>query len=755
MVIESDGFDRLKIAQQEAIFHTANGYIGVRNCPEEGVQYRSQSIRGAYINAFYDTEPIRYAEKLHGFPDTAEHMVNVTDVQSIALYAGNERFSPSGGLLGHTRVLDMENGLAIRSISWRTSAGNTIALCIKRMASFVMKNLFLLEFCITSLDYSGGMTVVSSQDGNVKSFSDPDDPRVPSNGDRRLITERLRAVEDSTIMQSKTVNTELTMASAVRHVCTLHSRIDHKLASNRADTVISIQIEPGQTAVIQKFCIFTDGRRFDDPAGAALKLLDEAVRYGAAYWYKKQQELLDGFWRHSRIVIEGDEAAQRLMDFNVYQLLQSAGSDRLSNIPAKGLSGEGYEGHYFWDTEIYMFPFFLLTDRKTARSLLSYRYHILDEARRHARDMGHQKGALYPWRTIAGRECSSYYPSGSAQYHINGDVAHSVLSYYAVTNDMDYLAEEGAEILFETARLWLDVGHYGSDGRFRIDCVTGPDEYTCIVNNNFYTNSCARENLFGAVSAYCLLCGGGMENEVRRLVAGDEIEAFKHAAERMYLPYDDELGIIAQDDSFLQKARWDISSIPPGDFPLLLNYHPLYINRHQICKQADTVLAAWLFDEDMDDAVIERTFDYYEPITTHDSSLSACVFSIVASRLGRLERAYDYFKKAVATDMEDIQGNTKHGLHIANMGGAWLAVTAGFAGLRIRENGLHFRPRCPKNWKSFAFKLQYRESEFQITINTNTAVFILLSGPPVPIFISGNAYYLKDELTVEVSGGHA
>jgi alpha,alpha-trehalose phosphorylase len=442
------------------------------------------------------------------------------------------------------------------------------------------------------------------------------------------------------------------------------------------------------------------------------------------------------------------------MDFNIYQLLQSAGCDRLSNIPAKGLSGEGYEGHYFWDTEIYMFPFFLLTGRETARALLAYRYHILDGARRHARGLGHQTGALYPWRTIAGRECSSYYPSGSAQYHINADVAHSVLCYYGVTGDIDYLAEEGAEILWETSRLWLDAGHYDEEGRFRVDCVTGPDEYTCIVNNNYYTNKGAKENLLGSVRVYRLLSQKGLLEKMTFHVTEDEIERFEHAAEHMYLPYDEKYGIYAQDDTFLQKKLWDIKSIPPENFPLLLHYHPLHINRHQICKQADTVLALWLFDENEDENITRRSFDYYEPLTTHDSSLSACVFSIVASRLQRLDCAYEYFKKTVGTDIEDAQGNTSHGLHIANAGGAWLAVTAGFAGLRIREDGLHFRPQCPRGWKSYTFRLRYQKSELEVMISGSAAVFTLLSGPPVKIFVSERAYILERQLVFDVPSGN-
>src|SRR5690606_18361235 len=328
--------------------------------------------------------------------------------------------------------------------------------------------------------------------------------------------------------------------------------------------------------------------------------------------YAKQTEYLDNFWRKCFLQIDGDYELDLAVRYNMYQLLQSVSKDEYGNIAAKGLSGEGYEGHYFWDTEMYIQPFFTLTQPQITRNLISYRYKILDKAREHARIMGHKKGALYPWRTIMGRECSGYFPSGSAQYHINGDIAYSIVAYYLATKDMELIKDEGAELIFETARLWLDVGNY-HNGKFHINEVTGPDEYTCMVNNNYYTNVSAQYNLRWASKFYNMLEESGdiKELEQKINITEDEIEEFELAADNMYLPNDEELGINPQDDSFLQKEPWDIEDTPEDKFPLLLHYHPLYLYRHQVCKQADTVLAHFVFEDAQSLETIRNSFKYY------------------------------------------------------------------------------------------------------------------------------------------------
>jgi alpha,alpha-trehalose phosphorylase len=351
-----------------------------------------------------------------------------------------------------------------------------------------------------------------------------------------------------------------------------------------------------------------------------------------------------------------------------------------------------------------------------------------------------------------GKECSGFFPAGTAQYHINGDIAWSVILYYLVTGDFDFIADKGAELVFECARLWIDVGNY-YEGQFRINCVTGPDEYTCVVNNNYYTNICAKRNLEWAVKFYDLLKNKGKLDKLAEKIklTDDEIQDFAEAAQKMYLPYDKKTGINPQDDSFLSKKILCIEELPKNQFPMLLYYHPLYLYRHQICKQADTVLAHVVFDDAPVQTMINSLL-YYEDITTHDSSLSTCIFSIAASRLGFYKEAYRYFGNSAMMDLANTAGNTKDGLHIANIGGTYMAIIFGFAGLAIKESALYISPHLPEHWKACRFNLSYKGSLIKIDIGTDTICLTLLSGGSVPVNVYGKPFELKDSLELALEG---
>ncbi len=735
MLFQRQGLVKNETALMETLFHTANGYIGVRNCQEEGAAEGASTIRGTYINAYYDIKPIQYGEKLYGFPEEQQTIVNVTDVQTVKLYLGEEAFDPfTGELAAHDRELDMAAGEAVRRIRWRSPKGREVEIAIRRMASFAQKELFLLQYEVKSLNYEGPLSILSLQDANVTNYADPSDPRVAARPHAHLQAERAWMEGGASFIACRTKASRLVMVSAVCYEMTEGFEARRDIQPGCVRTRYAGSIVPGQTVSLLKWCIFTDERRHADPAKEAAKLMREVRRAGVAVLREKQKDYLDAFWASARVEIVGDDALQQCMDYSLYQLLQSAGRDNVSNVAAKGLSGEGYEGHYFWDTEIYIFPFFLLTDRDLAKRLLTYRCGILDSARAHARLMGHQKGALYPWRTITGSECSGYFPSGSAQYHLSGDVAHSFIQYYLATDDVAFMAEMGAEVLVETARLWLDAGHM-QEGGFRIDDVTGPDEYTCIVNNNYYTNAAARENLLYAAEICRRLHREGLFQPLKEKlsITDEELENFKRAGECMYLPYNEDLGIPAQDDSFLSKKVLDLKQIPKDHFPLLLHYHPLFLYRHQVCKQADTVLAHLLFEELTDEQAMARSYDYYEKITTHDSSLSACVFSIMAARLNEMEKAEEYFRRTAFLDIRNEHGNTKDGLHTANLGGAYLCIAAGFAGLRIKKEGLVLRPRIPAGWQGYRFCFWYLDSLLECAVKQGSCCLTLLQGPALTV----------------------
>ncbi|MCP3965270.1 MAG: glycoside hydrolase family 65 protein [Lentisphaerae bacterium] len=739
-----------KVAVSETLYHTANGYIGVRGCFEEGVPSGVKSIRGTYINAFYDTEKLHYEERYTGFPDYSQCMLKVVDAQSIKLFIDDEEFSMfEGELVSYKRILDAENGMVERVVQWKSPAGKEIELTVKRMVSFSQKEAFLTSYHVKCLNFKGLLKIVSSITSQVSNMSAEHDPRLGTSGGNRLLVKKISQSGNISSLECQTRNSGLTS------ICSMSNKLDTASESIVTDTDNSISetfelhVEAGSSVTLEKFVTYTDSVRYEDPFKDNISINQSIQSAGFKKMVALQKQYLDEFWNHSDITIKGNDDIQNGIRYNMYQLLQSASNDMYSNIAAKGLSGEGYEGHYFWDTETYIYPFFLFTNPDLARNLLMFRYNTLNGARRRAREMAHPKGALFPWRTINGDECSAYFPSGTAQYHINTDVAHAVTQYWQVTNDHEFMADYGAEMLFEAARVMYDIGLYRRDGKFVINEVTGPDEYTACVNNNYYTNL-STKHLFEHCGNVLKLLKDLYPKALKKLAAkidldDDEVPGFQKAASAMYLPFDEELQVHPQDDAFLDRKVWDIANTPKDKFPLLLHYHPLHIYRHQVCKQPDTVLAHFLFENNTPLDIVQNDYYYYEKITTHDSSLSTCIFSIMASRIGDEKRAYNYFTQTARLDLDNIQGNTDHGIHTAAMGGMWMAVVFGFAGMRIVNGELTFRPNIPSEWKQIDFNITFRRRQLRISASKTAITVKLLKGEAINVFVDGDMIELQPE----------
>ncbi|WP_070120141.1 glycoside hydrolase family 65 protein [Bacillus marinisedimentorum] len=735
----------------ESLFALGNGYLGVRGNFEEGYGGGMASIRGTYQNAFHDIIDIPYGEKLYGFPDTQQKMLNVIDAQTIELYFGEggeeERFSLfEGEILSYERNLHLDRGYAERAVHWKSPGGKELNIRFRRLVSFATRELFAVETIVEPVNFNGQLRVVSTVDGDVSNFTDDSDPRVGSGHARRLHPIGADHDHEYSYVVSQAEVSRLETACVSRLKTDTGNHVSIRKSAAAVETILTMTVTE-EPITITKYNVYTDSLRHEtDLVQKGIDVHRNISMLSFNDLLIQQRTYLEAFWKDADITIDGDEKLQEGIRFNLYQLLQSAGGDKFSNISAKGLSGEGYEGHYFWDTEIYMFPVFLMTRPDIARQLLIYRYSILEQAREHAREMGHKKGALFPWRTISGTECSSYFPSGSAQYHISGDIAYSYVQYLLASGDEKFLKQYGAEVLFETARLWMDTGHY-HNGKFRIDDVTGPDEYTCIVNNNYYTNVMAKHNLKWAAKAYRMLeemDRAAHENLSSRLrVTAEEAKEWKAASEAMYLPFDEERGINPQDDTFLQKAVWDFEHTPKEHRPLLLHYHPLTLYRYQVCKQADTVLAHFLLEDEESFETIKRSYDYYEKITTHDSSLSSCIFSIMASKVGYRQKAFDYFIETARLDLDNTHGNTKDGLHMANMGGTWMSIVYGFAGLRLTESGLSLAPALPEEWQHYRFRLQYRSRTVEVDVNRERVSLRLVDGRKLEMKLYGEKVALE------------
>lgn len=746
--------DNAELLINETLFHNANGYQGIRGNFEEQYPEGFDTIRGQYINGFYNSYKINTEEWHIGFIQEKHSMVNVFDTQTIKLWIEDECMNLfEGEVTDYKRTLDMKKGITTRSFIWESPAGKKVQIKIERIASFEMRPLFLINYQICPLNFSGTVKMESIQSGDVYNYFNKKDSRVAGEKRSHIQIKKVTCSGDTGVLLSETVNSNLEVACAVKHICSEPAVQKLICEDKRIINTLEFFAEEGKWSRVEKYSIVCDSLRYSDVSVKAAELLEKAAKKGSAEWFQKQEAFLEKFWKKCAIEIDGDDELNLSLHFNQYCLLQSAGLDGVSNIGAKGLSGEGYEGHYFWDTEMYMLPFFSLTQPDYAKKLLGYRYQLLDKARENAVRLGHPKGALFPWRTINGKECSYYYPSGGAQYHIIGDIAYGIIQYYLITGDWEYIVEQGAEIVLETARIWYDLGNFYK-GEFHIHSVTGPDEYTCVVNNNYYTNLTAKHNMLWAKKFYEKLkqCGQLESIQKKTGIKEEEITGFEKAAEVIRLPYDEELDINPQDDSFLSKKKWDMDSISAEDGPLMQKNFLYHIYRHQVCKQADTVLAHVLFEDEQKLSTMKNSFEYYEKITTHDSSLSRCVFSIMAAKLGEKEKAYNYFDFSSKIDINNSQKNTKDGIHTANMGGTYMAIVYGFLGLRIKQDGFFFHPILPDEWNGIRLNLCLKGNKIEICVDKKICKFTLLEGTAMTIHAYEKEYCLSDEIKIEMRG---
>ena len=634
-----------------------------------------------------------------------------------------------------------------------------------RLVSLVHRHLAMLTMEVTLLD-SAAPVVISSQllnrqDGQDEyhvssaALGEGLDPRRTRHFDHRVLMPRLhRERLGEAMLGYRCANSGMTLACGYQHIVdtSCAHEVETTATADLAKTVITVKATPGETIRIVKLVSYhsSTGVPAQELADRCSRTLARARNEGPQQLLLEQREWLDQFWDASDVELRGDDKAQQAVRWNLFQLAQASACTQEQGIGAKGVTGSGYEGHYFWDTEIYVVPFLAYTSPTRARRLLRFRWRMLPLARKRATELS-QVGALYPWRTINGEEASAYYAAGTAQYHINAAVALALKRYLDATGDVEFLAGEGAEILVETARLWEDLGFYSTNGErvFHIHGVTGPDEYTTVVNDNLYTNVMARFNLRYASRVVELLAESNTdayENLLRRLELDPaEVERWIEAADLMFLPYDEELGIHPQDDSFLQHEAWDVEGTPPEKFPLLLNFHPLVIYRFQVLKQADVVLAMFLRNDQFTLEQKRRNFDYYDPITTGDSSLSACVQAVAAAQIGYDDAAIHYFYQALYVDLADTHGNTADGAHIASAGGVWGTIVYGFAGMFDSGTTLKFAPRLPRDWDGIVFRIQRHGSRMVVDLDHDGCTVSVLDGHEdgVPIELDGIVQQVK------------
>jgi alpha,alpha-trehalose phosphorylase len=738
-------FTQRYLARVETLLSLSNGYLGMRGTHDEG---RPVVERGTFINGFHETWPIQHAEDAFGFATTGQTIVNVPDARTFHLYVDDEPLHlPTADLQHYERVLDMREGTLTREVVWLTPAGKHIRVRTQRLVSFEHRHVAAFSYEITVLD-STAPVVLSSHIRNQQDDQDAGgDPRKARALTHRVLEPQFNLVDDRrAVLGYRVANSGMTMACGIDHIietdnqCSYHTETDEDLGK----LVLVAEAEPGVPIRLVKFASYhtSRGTPVRQLADRCRRTLDRMISGGYEELVGAQRNYLDNFWERSDVQIDGNPAIQQAVRWSLFQLIQAAGRAEGAGIPAKGLTSSAYEGHYFWDTEIYVLPFLDYTAPRIARNLLRFRYSLLDHARKRAREVS-QRGALFPWRTIGGEEASAYYEASTAQYHINADIVYALRKYVDITEDHVLLRTVGAEILVETARLWADLGFFRDDGKgtFHIFGVTGPDEYTTLVNDNAYTNLMARQNLRFAVEVvqkvrhedpdlYAVL-----HRETG--VTPEEIAEWERAAESMFVPYDKERGIHPQDSNFLDKEVWDFSNTPRDKYPLLLHFHPLVIYRFQVIKQADIVLAMFLLSHEFSRDQKRRNFDYYDPLTTGDSSLSPSIQSIIAAELGYEDKAIEYFRNAAFMDLADVAGNTADGVHVASAGGVWLAAVYGFGGLRDSDGDLSFDPRLPRTWDGLRFPLQVRGQQLTVELTHDEAAYHLGDGDALVITHQG------------------
>ena len=755
------------IAQSESVFALSNGHIGLRGNLDEGEPH---GLPGTYLNSLYEDRPLPYAEAGYGFPDMGQTVINVTNGKIIRLLVNDEPFDLRYGIVrSHTRTLDMRAGTLTREVVWTSPAGHTVKVRSVRLVSLTQRAIAAISYSVTPVTFtqeSGGeepadapegepirVVVLSEIVANEEIPVAAADPRAAAMLAEPLVSEENNSTDHDhprAILVHGTRSSKLRLAAGMAHEVTGPTRmaINTESFPDLGRLTVAAEVPQGTELRLVKYLGYGWSSQRSRPAlvDQVSGALAAAELVGWDGLLKEQREFLDAFWEGADVEVDGDAQIQQAVRFGLFHILQAGARAEQRPIPAKGLTGTGYDGHTFWDTEAFVLPVLTYTHPSAAADALRWRGMTLDIARAHAAELG-LEGAAFAWRTIHGEECSGYWPAGTAAFHINADIAAAVVNYLDATDDEEFEREVGLPILIETARLWRSLGQHDAKGQFRIEGVTGPDEYSAIKDNNLYTNLMAQHNLAAAADLV-----EKRQFEARDLgVSTEEAASWRDAAEDMFIPFDESLQVHPQHDGFTKYARWDFKGTPEDHYPLLLHYPYFQLYRKQVVKQADVVLAMQMRPEAFTPEQKLRNFDYYESITVRDSSLSPATQAVMAAEVGHLSLAYDYLAEAAFMDLQDREHNTKDGLHIASLAGAWTALVSGFGGMRTVRGQLCFNPKLPPGIARLSFRMRFRGRTVLVAVHGRSATYTLLDGEPLDIAHYGEQATVSDkELTLDI-----
>jgi alpha,alpha-trehalose phosphorylase len=731
------------LARSESVFALSNGHIGLRGNLDEGDPH---GLPGTYLNSVYELRPLPYAEAGYGNPQSGQTVINVTNGKLIRLLVDDEPFDVRYGTLdSHERMLDLRAGTLSRKLQWTSPAGDSVRISSTRLVSLTQRAVVAIVYEVEPVDDDSLRIVLQSElVANEELPPQSKDPRAASALENPLVSEEHTAGNHQALLVHRTRRSGLRLAAGMDHIVEGPEQSNAEITSSPdvCRLTIATVLRPGERLRIVKFLAYGWSSQRTRPAlhDQVVAALAGARLSGWEGLLAEQRAYLDEFWAGADVEIDGDAEVQQAVRFGLFHILQSGARAEQRPIPAKGLTGPGYDGHTFWDTETFVLPVLTYTQPAPAADVLQWRQLTLPIAKERAGELG-LDGAAFPWRTLRGWESSGYWPAGTAAFHINADIADAVVRYVDATQDEDFERDVGVELLVETARLWRSLGHHDMDGQFRIDGVTGPDEYSAIADNNVFTNLMAQHNLRAAAD----VVARHSDVATHLGVTPEEAASWRDAAAAVVIPYDERLGVHPQSEGFTSHAIWDFEGTRPDQYPLLLHFPYFDLYRKQVVKQADLVLALHLRGDAFTAEEKQRDFAYYEAQTVRDSSLSAATQAVMAAEIGHLELAYDYLGEAALVDLADLARNTGDGLHMASLAGAWTGLVEGFGGMRASGGRLRFAPRLPSAISRLAFRIRYRGRRIAVTVDHEEATYELRDGDPITIEHHSDAFELGDK----------
>ncbi|MCX7848567.1 MAG: hypothetical protein N2595_11140, partial [bacterium] len=733
-------WEPLRARYWETVFALSNGLIGLRGCLEE----RSRALRpfqtpGMYLNGIYGYEAYEHPWYFPGFATRKHAMLNLPDWCIVHIYVNDTHVSvTSSQLQAFRRELDLRDGVLRTFMLWKDRAsGVSVRIEIIRLVSMARRHSAAIQFTITPVGGSANVSLRYAVDQH---------PTTSTLKDQHYLCFRRYQIAPDGFLATCAVNKseqEFAMAVKYRVNGAPAEALIHSLGENIVDPAWSLTTDVAEATTLTftvHACFFTC---VETPADELMEHAEtqvlQDIQDGFPALLREQRAFWRAYWRRADVRIDGHPADQQAVRFSLFHLRQSHPDDPHRSIGANGLTGDHYCGHVFWDTEMYMLPHFLYTEPRLAKSLLMYRYHLLDKARQRAREMD-GTGAMYSWNSINGEECGTVFEASTAQYHLQSAIPFAIARYVDATDDAAFLRDYGAEIVFETARYMAGRGAYvpHKGGRFCINAVCGPDEYACGVNNNCYTNMLCQWHLRYAVAVYGWLRKtyptqwARLTNQLA--LREDEVRAWQRAADRIYIPFNKRLGIHEQDDTFLSLDPVDMGTVPHFT-DIREKLHPLNLWRMQVVKQADVVLLMFVLGDQFSKRVKRANYEFYEPRTCHGSSLSASIHSIVAAEIGKHDDAYTYFRHSAYMDLNDFKNNVAEGVHSACLGGTWMAIVHGFAGMRTYARGLSFAPTLPAAWEGYRFRVVYRGRHLLVDVREGRVRVTLERGAPLRVFV--------------------